>query len=478
MYQHTKVVGTIGPASQSKEMLTKLINTGLTAIRMNFSHGDHEYHGKTIDLVREIEKEMGIHIPIILDTKGPEIRTGKLKDGKPVQLVSGNTIAVTPEEILGDETRISLTYKSILRDMKPGMMIMIADGLLRLQVKEVVGQDLICTIMNSGTLGEKKNVNLPGVVVDLPAMSDQDKKDLIFSCEKKVDFIAASFIRKPSDIREIRAHLQANGGKQIKIISKIENQEGIDNFDEILKETDGVMVARGDLGVDIPLEKIPLVQKMMIKKSNKAGKPVITATQMLESMIKNPRPTRAEVTDIANAILDGTDAVMLSGETAGGDHPLESVQTMADVIREIDAHIAATYQVSLMADDRTDLQSQLKITHSIARGAVQTAYAIGADAIFAASIAGTTIRAIREYNAGLCPVFVYTSDEVTARQSFLLKSVVGVSVGTATSDEELYSIAKNIATTHIQKKSGYMVVVGGGSVGNVGKTDFTKVIEF
>lgn len=476
MYQHTKIVATIWPASQSYEMISQLVDAWLTAVRMNFSHGDHPYHQKTIELTRQVEQEKNIFIPVVLDTKGPEIRTGKLIDSQPVTITIGQQVVVTTEDILGDAQTLAISYKSLVHDMKPGMMIMIADGLLRLEVTEVRTVDVVCVARNTATIGERKNVNLPGVIVQLPAMSEQDKKDLIFGCEQNVDFVAASFIRKASDVREIKAYLAEHGGKHIKIIAKIENQEWIDNFEEILKETDGVMVARGDLGVDIPLERIPLVQKMMIKRCNEVGKPVITATQMLESMIKNPRPTRAEVTDIANAILDGTDAVMLSGETAGGDYPLESVITMRRVIDEIHSN---TLTSQIISDADTPMMAQdYQLTYAIAKGAIQTAETIQADLIFVASVAWTTVRALRKYNSIHQPLFVYTPHLQTARQVQLIASVIGASLWTADSYDHLYAWLVAIKSTlSLEKKSGFVLIVGWGSVGGIGVTDFVKVVR-
>lgn len=477
MYQHTKIVATIWPSSQSYDMLRSLVDAGLTAVRMNFSHGDHAYHQTTIELTRRIEQENNTFIPVILDTKGPEIRTGKLKNGTPVTITMGQTVTVTPEPIEGDETTLSITYQDIAKDMKPGMMIMIADGLLRLEVTDIKSREVHCIARNTATIGEKKNVNLPWVIVNLPAMSEQDKRDLIFGCEQQVDYIAASFIRKASDIQEIRALLTQYGWKYIKIIAKIENQEGIDNFESILKEADGIMVARGDLWVDIPLERIPLVQKMMIRRCNEVGKPVITATQMLESMIKNPRPTRAEVTDIANAILDGTDAVMLSGETAGWDYPLEAVTTMKQVIDEV--HAQASFAESVADPDIPSLSDAFKLTHAIAKGAVQTANTMQADMIFVASVAGTTVRAVRKYNTAHEPLFVFTPYVTTARQTQLIRSVIGAAIGTAdTAEELLQQVQALLQKKRSTKQSGYVVLVWWGSVWAIGVTDFVKVLQY
>ncbi|MCO6548455.1 MAG: pyruvate kinase [Gilliamella sp.] len=321
----TKIVCTIGPKSESKEMLAKLLNAGMNVMRLNFSHGDYEEHGNRIKNLREVMQETGLKAAIMLDTKGPEIRTIKLEGGNDVSLVAGQTFTFTTDKnVIGNKDRVAVTYDGFAHDLKPGNRVLVDDGLIAMDVKEIKSNEVICTVLNNGELGENKGINLPGVSIKLPALAEKDKNDLIFGCEQGVDFIAASFIRKRSDVEDIRAHLKAHGGENIKIISKIENQEGLDNFDEILDASDGIMVARGDLGVEIAVEEVIFAQKMMIKKCNKASKPVITATQMLDSMIKNPRPTRAEAGDVANAIIDGTDAVMLSGESAKGKYPLES----------------------------------------------------------------------------------------------------------------------------------------------------------
>ncbi len=313
----TKIVCTIGPASESIDTLKELIKSGLNVCRLNFSHGNYEEHGKRIDNIKAARNEMKLPIAILLDTKGPEIRTGKFSSPE-VNLVEGQNFIITMEDVLGDETKCTVSYKELVNDVKPGNQILIDDGLVGLAVKEIKGQEILCIVQNAGTIKDNKGVNVPNVKINLPAITPKDKKDIEFGIEQGIDFIAASFVRKASDVLAIREILEENNATNIQIISKIENQEGVDNIDEILEVSDGLMVARGDLGVEIPTEDIPIVQKELIKKCNILGKPVITATQMLDSMIRNPRPTRAEVTDVANAIFDGTDAIMLSGETAAG----------------------------------------------------------------------------------------------------------------------------------------------------------------
>ncbi|MED4603134.1 pyruvate kinase, partial [Paenibacillus validus] len=309
--RRTKIVCTIGPVSESLDMFKKLIGAGMNVARLNFSHGDFEEHGNRIKNVRQACQELGrSDIAILLDTKGPEIRTGKLKDDQKVELVQDQLITLTTEEIVGDAQRVYITYRDLYKDVKIGSTILIDDGLIGLTVEDIRGTDIVCRIKNGGLLGGKKGVNVPGVKINLPGITEKDANDIVFGIQQGVDFIAASFVRKASDVIEIREILERHNATHIQIISKIENQEGVENLDEILEVSDGLMVARGDLGVEIPAEDVPIVQKAMIKKCNQAGKPVITATMMLDSMQRNPRPTRAEASDVANAIFDGTDAVM------------------------------------------------------------------------------------------------------------------------------------------------------------------------
>ena len=318
----TKIVCTMGPNTDNREIMKELALNGMDVARFNFSHGDHAEHKHRLEILESVREELGIPIASLLDTKGPEIRTGKLKDGKKVTLKEGDLYTLTTEEIVGDETRGYINYAGLAEDVKPGDRILIDDGLIELHVREVNGTDIVCRIENGGELGEKKGVNVPGVRVKLPALTDKDKEDIRFGVDAGFDFVAASFVRNADAIREIREILDEKGSA-MQIIAKIENEEGIENIDSIIEASDGIMVARGDMGVEIPAEKVPHIQKMIIRKCNLACKVVITATQMLDSMIRNPRPTRAEVSDVANAVYEGTDAVMLSGETAMGSYPID-----------------------------------------------------------------------------------------------------------------------------------------------------------
>lgn len=337
----TKIICTIGPSSESREVLTKLINSGMNISRHNFSHGTYEENGKKINLVKELRKELDKPVGILLDTKGPEVRTGKFIGDK-VTLVEGSDYIVScGEDIVGDNTMCSVSYKGLYEDVKIGDLILIADGLIALEVKAINGNQINTVVKNTGTIGNFKNVNVPGVVTKLPAVGEKDLKDLKFGVEMGVDIVAASFVRTAEDVLEVRRVLNENGGSYIKIFSKIENHEGVHNINDIIEASDGIMVARGDLGVEVPLEEVPFIQKMIIKKCNNVGKPVITATQMLESMNNNPRPTRAEVSDVANAVIDGTNAVMLSGETASGKYPVEAVSIMKRIVKKAEEVLSA-----------------------------------------------------------------------------------------------------------------------------------------
>ncbi|GFR44064.1 hypothetical protein Agub_g5224, partial [Astrephomene gubernaculifera] len=434
----TKVVCTLGPKSRSVEVLEELLRAGMSVARFNFSHGSHDYHQETLDNLRQAMNNTKVMCAAMLDTKGPEIRTGTLKDGKPVQLTAGQEVTITTDySIAGDEKTIAMSYKKLAQDVKPGSQILCADGSI---VLEVISTDpangtVRARCMNTAMLGERKNVNLPGVVVDLPTLTDKDVDDILnWAIPNDIDFIAASFVRKGSDLDTIRQVL-GERGRFIKIISKVENQEGIQNFDEILAGTDAVMVARGDLGMEIPTEKIFLAQKMMIQKCNYAGKPVITATQMLESMIKNPRPTRAEATDVANAVLDGTDCVMLSGETAAGNFPVEAVKVMTKICREAEASLDYYAMFKNILKQAPMPMSPLE---SLASSAVRTAHKVHASLIVVLTREGSTARLVAKYRP-LVPVLtvavpVLTTDSLTwtcsgeapARQCLVTRGLIPV----------------------------------------------------
>ncbi|MBV7300350.1 pyruvate kinase PykF [Enterovibrio paralichthyis] len=464
----TKIVCTIGPKTESVEMLTKLADAGMNVMRLNFSHGDFAEHGTRIANWREVMKNTGKQLAILLDTKGPEIRTIKLEGGNDVALVAGQTFTFTTDAtVVGNAERVAVTYPGFAKDLSAGNTILVDDGLIEMEVLETTETDVICKVLNNGDLGENKGVNLPGVSVNLPALSEKDKKDLVFGCEQGVDFIAASFIRKGSDVKEIRALLAANGGENIQIISKIENQEGVDNFDEILDLSDGIMVARGDLGVEIPAEEVIFAQKMMIEKCNRARKVVITATQMLDSMIKNPRPTRAEAGDVANAIMDGTDAVMLSGETAKGKYPVEAVTIMAQIAKRTDSVLKAEL------GSRLD-SPRLRITEAVCKGAVDTAEKLGAPLIVVATEAGKSARSVRKYFP-TANIIAVTTNEKTAAQLCLSKGITPVVVNQFENTDEFYRRGKEIALESGLGAKGDIVVMVSGALVASGTTNTASV---
>ena len=345
----TKIICTMGPSTEKGDTLKKLIEAGMNVARMNFSHGDFDEHGGRLKSLRKYSKELGLPVAALLDTKGPEIRLGDFEAGR-VELKEGQEFTLTARDILGTEKEVSITYKQLPKDVKPGSSILLDDGLIGLEVKEVSGDDIVCTVMNGGPVSNHKGVNVPGTDLSMDYLSEKDKADLIWGAENDVDFIAASFVREAADVIAIRDLLKAHGGEKIQIIAKIENEQGVRNIDGILEAADGIMVARGDMGVEIPCEEVPVVQKNLIKKANQAGKIVVTATQMLDSMIKNPRPTRAEATDVANAIYDGTVAIMLSGETAAGAYPVEALKTMVKIAERTEKDI--NYRRRFFENDR------------------------------------------------------------------------------------------------------------------------------
>jgi len=409
----TKIVCTLGPATNDVEIMKQLIQNGMDAARINFSHGTYETHAETIAKLKQAREELNVPIPLILDTKGPEIRVKTFKEDK-VRLEEDATFTLTTREVEGDVNIVSVTYADLPKDVHRGSRILIDDGLIELKVEDITETDVVCKVVNGGVVKSRKGVNLPGVEVNLPSLMEKDIEDLKFGVENGFDIVAASFIRSAEDVLKIRRVLEENGGGQMHIISKIENQQGVENIDKILEASDGIMVARGDLGVEIPPEEVPLVQKILIAKANRIGKPVITATQMLESMVHSPRPTRAEANDVANAIFDGSDAIMLSGETAAGAYPLEAVATMARIA--LKAESAVDYAAKLA---NTTEPARVNITNAISMAACATAAELKTAAITTVTKSGFTARMISRYRPA-CPLIASTSDETVWRQMNLI----------------------------------------------------------
>ena len=409
----TKIVCTLGPATNDVEIMKQLIQNGMDAARINFSHGTYETHAETIAKLKQAREELNAPIPLILDTKGPEIRVKTFKEDK-VRLEEDATFTLTTREVEGDVNIVSVTYADLPKDVHRGSRILIDDGLIELKVEDITETDVVCKVVNGGVVKSRKGVNLPGVEVNLPSLMEKDIEDLKFGVENGFDIVAASFIRSAEDVLKIRRVLEENGGGQMHIISKIENQQGVENIDKILEASDGIMVARGDLGVEIPPEEVPLVQKILIAKANRIGKPVITATQMLESMVHSPRPTRAEANDVANAIFDGSDAIMLSGETAAGAYPLEAVATMARIA--LKAESAVDYAAKLA---NTTEPARVNITNAISMADCATAAELKTAAITTVTKSGFTARMISRYRPA-CPLIASTSDETVWRQMNLI----------------------------------------------------------
>ena len=409
----TKIVCTLGPATNDVEIMKQLIQNGMDAARINFSHGTYETHAETIAKLKQAREELNAPIPLILDTKGPEIRVKTFKEDK-VRLEEDATFTLTTRDVEGDVNIVSVTYADLPKDVHRGSRILIDDGLIELKVEDITETDVVCKVVNGGVVKSRKGVNLPGVEVNLPSLMEKDIEDLKLGVENVFDIVAASFIRSAEDVLKIRRVLEENGGGQMHIISKIENQQGVENIDKILEASDGIMVARGDLGVEIPPEEVPLVQKILIAKANCIGKPVITATQMLESMVHSPRPTRAEANDVANAIFDGSDAIMLSGETAAGAYPLEAVATMARIA--LKAESAVDYAAKLA---NTTEPARVNITNAISMAACATAAELKTAAITTVTKSGFTARMISRYRPA-CPLIASTSDETVWRQMNLI----------------------------------------------------------
>ena len=465
----TKIICTLGPSTDKDGVLEELIKEGMNVARFNFSHGLHDEQKGRIDKLKEIRTRLNKPVAALLDTKGPEIRIREFENGK-VTLKEGQEFTLTTEEIVGNEKIVSVTYKDLYKDVKPGNSILIDDGLIGLEVKKIKGHDIVCTVINGGVLGNKKGVNLPGVEVNMPFISPKDHDDILFGIKEGYDFIAASFTRTAADVKEIRDILEKNGGHDIKIIAKIENQQGVDNIDSIIEAADGIMIARGDMGVEIPLEDVPVIQKDIISKVYSAGKQVITATQMLDSMIKNPRPTRAETTDVANAIYDGTSAIMLSGETAAGAYPVEAVQMMAKIAKRTEEAINYRKRFDDMAK-----YTNPGITDAICHATCSTAYDLDAKAIITVTKTGFSARMIAKYRPG-CDIIGCAMDEKVCRQLNLSWGVQPILLGEEWEVFVLFERAINACKKEGLLENGDITVITSGvPIGRSGTTNMLKV---
>ncbi len=460
----TKIVCTMGPSIDDINILIDLFNFGVDVIRLNFSHGNHDIHREHINKLKLVMKKTGKNIPIILDTKGPEIRTLRLKNSKEVYLHTGQIFYFSCDKnIIGDNNIISVTYKNFINDLNINDLILVDDGLITMKVINKTNNKLICEVKNSGFIGENKGINLPGININLPILSKNDKLDLIFAIKNNLDFIAASFIRNENDVLKIREFLNKNGGNNIQIISKIENKKSIKNFDKILNVSDGIMVARGDLGVEIPIEDVILAQKMIIKKCNFYNKIVITATQMLESMILNPRPTRAEAGDVANAILDGTDAVMLSGESAKGKYPIETVKIMYSICEKTDN---LEINNNFIVDDKVNLS----INESICKNAVNISKEINSSLILVFTKKGKLAKFIRKYFPKSL-ILALTYSIITYKQLLIIKGVIPVIINNIKSINDFYNIGKELSISKgLANKKDIIIMISGSIIFNKSNT--------
>lgn len=466
-FKKTKIVCTMGPATDSDEILRQLVLNGLNVCRFNFSHGSHEEHKIRMDRTKRIREELNEPIAILLDTKGPEIRTGDFEES--IILEEGEKFVITMDDCIGNKERCTVSYKGMVDDVKLGDTILIDDGLVALKIVEIKGNDIITVVENSGKVSSKKGVNLPGVVINLPAVTDKDISDIKFGIEQGIDFIAASFVRKAADVIEIRKILEENNASDIQIISKIENQEGVENINSILQVSDGIMVARGDMGVEIASEEVPIVQKMIIKKCNEVSKPVITATQMMDSMIRNPRPTRAEVADVANAIYDGTDAIMLSGETAAGKYPIEAVKTMNRIA------IRTEETLEYKVEAKYAYNRGITVTDAISHATCTTAMDLEAQAIITCTSSGYTTKMVSKFRPQAPIIAATQSDKVMRKLSlnwgtYPVKSELGENT-----DEVVKASILATREAGFANSGDTVVVTAGVPVGKTGKTNLIKV---
>ncbi len=469
MNRKTKIVCTIGPASDSREKLSQLIDLGMNVARLNFSHGSHEEHGRRIKLLQELREEKNKPVSVLLDTKGPEIRLG-LFEGGSAEIKTGARFTLTTRDVTGNSDIAHITYNRLPEDISVGTRILLDDGLMALTVEEIDGTDIHCTVLNGGTVFNRKGVNVPGIHLSMPFISERDRADILFGIKQNVDYIAASFSRSAEDVMQIRRLLDENGGESILIIAKIENSEGVENIDEILDVSDGVMVARGDMGVEIPLEDVPILQKMIIKKALIKGKHTITATQMLDSMTKNPRPTRAEATDVANAIYDGTSAIMLSAETAAGNYPLEAVETMARIAVRTEESI--NYESRFSRFRATD---KMNVTEAISHATCTVAHDLNAKSIITVTRSGQTARMISRFRPHI-PIVSCTTEAKVFQQLSLAWGVTPLRCEHCSTTEKLFDHAVDVALANgCVSKGDVAVLTGGAPIGVPGTTNLLRV---
>ena len=465
----TKIICTLGPATDDTEVLKQLMLAGMDVARLNFSHSTSAEQKVRSDAVKKLREELDLPVALLLDTKGPEIRVRDFKQPK-IELKAGSKFMLTTRDVVGDETTASITFQNLPREVSTGAKILIDDGLIELKVDFCTDTDIHCTVVNGGVISARKGINVPGIKLSLPFISEKDKQDIAFAVEEDFDFIAASFTRCAQDIIDLRTELERLNCHKIRIIAKIENSDGVENIDEIIRVSDGIMVARGDLGVEIPMEEIPVIQKQLIKKAYNAGKQVITATQMLDSMIKNPRPTRAEATDVANAIYDGTSAIMLSGETAAGLYPVLALKTMSRIAERTEQDI--DYKARFA---KRDVQDQPNVTSAISHATCTTAHDLGAVAIITVSKSGRTARMISKYRPE-CPIISGTTDPTVRRQMNLSWGVIPIMVDEKNNTDELFDHIVNVARSHNLVQNGDLVVITAGvPLGVSGTTNLLKV---
>ena len=470
MTRRTKIVCTLGPAVSDRDTLRELMKRGMNCARLNFSHGNHEEHLVRVNMIKELREELGVQVALMLDTKGPEIRTKTSPQGV-LELEKGAAFTLYCTEKEGSIAGVSITYENLCHEISVGTKILIDDGLIELAVTSISGEDIHCQVVNGGALGNNKSINLPGVSINLPSMTPRDIADIAFGAQQDFDFIAASFVRKASDVEAIRQVLQEHGGEDIRIISKIENQEGVQNAVQIIEASDGIMVARGDLGVEIPAEEVPMVQKMLISECVRRGKPVITATQMLDSMIRNPRPTRAEVSDVANAVFDGTSCVMLSGETANGKYPLEALSTMARIVERADQDQDHILKFHASEEEPT---TDGAISDAISYASYATAKSLGAQAIISVSSRGITPRMISRFRPE-CPIVAVSHIEKTLRQLAISWGVVSCYGKAVETTDELFELGIARAKDMGMIETGDLAVITAGvPIGVSGSTNLIK----